>query len=54
MWMSSVPGGIDDVLEQRATRDGLQDLGQVRLHALALAGGQDDDGDGHGMQGLLW
>ena len=39
--------GVDDVLEQRAPRDGLQDLGQVRLHALALAGGQDDDGNGH-------
>ena len=41
------PRGVDHVLQQGAPGEGLQHLGQVGLHALALAGGQDDDGHGH-------
>ncbi|MNV03859.1 hypothetical protein D3C71_941420 [compost metagenome] len=42
--------GIDDVGEHRAPGDRLQYLGQGRFHALASAGGEDDDvqGLGHG------
>ena len=38
---------VDDVLQQRSAGQRLQHLGQVALHALALAGGQDDDGQRH-------
>ena len=37
-------GGGDDVLQQGPAGQRLQDFGQVRTHALALACGQDDDG----------
>ncbi len=40
-------GGVDHVLQQRPAGERLQDLGQVGSHALALAGGQDHDGNGH-------
>ena len=41
-------GGVEHVAEQRPAGERLQHLGQVGLHALALAGGQDHDGQGHG------
>jgi hypothetical protein len=34
---------FDHVGEQRPPGERVQDLGQVGVHALALAGGQDDD-----------
>ncbi len=37
------PGAVEDVLEHRPPAQGMQHLRQVRVHALALAGGQDDD-----------
>ena len=40
-------GGVEHVPEQRPARERLQHLGQVRFHALALAGGQDHDGEWH-------
>ena len=39
---------VDHMGQHRPARQGLQHLGQVRLHAFALAGGQDDDGERHG------
>ena len=39
--------GCDDVREQRPAGQRLQHLRQVARHALALAGSQDDDGQGH-------
>ena len=35
-----IDGKVDKKL---INREGMQDLGKVRMHALALAGGQDDD-----------
>lgn len=45
-----VAGGIDHVGQHRAAGNRLQHLGQVGFHALASAGGEDDDvqGLGHG------
>ncbi len=40
--------GSDHVLEQRLARQGLQDFGKVRMHALALPRGEYDDGKRHG------
>ena len=37
----------DDVREERPACQRLQHLRQVALHALALAGGQDHDGEVH-------
>jgi hypothetical protein len=34
--------GIENVTEQRSSGKRMQDLGQVRAHALALTGGQND------------
>ena len=44
--------GVQHVLEQGPAREPVQDLGQVREHALALARGQDDDLE-HGPGALL-
>ncbi len=43
-------GGIDHMGQHRAAGNRLQHLGQVGLHALASAGGEDDDVQslGHG------
>ena len=35
--------GVENVGEQRAAGQRMQDLGQVGEHPLALAGGEDDD-----------
>ena len=35
--------GIDDVLDQRFAGQRVENLGQVRMHAFALTGGEDDD-----------
>ena len=40
-------GGVEHVPQQRLARQRLEDLRQVGVHALALAGGQDHDGEGH-------
>jgi hypothetical protein len=37
------PGCAEDVGQQRLACKGMEDLRKVRMHALALAGGQDDD-----------
>ena len=34
---------IDDVRDERLAGQGVQDLGQVGIHALPLTGGEDDD-----------
>jgi hypothetical protein len=47
-------GGGEHVAEQRPAGERLQHLGQVALHALALAGGQDDDGKGHAGTPEAW
>ena len=39
--------GRDDMRKERPAGQWLQHLRQVARHALALAGGQDDDGQGH-------
>jgi hypothetical protein len=39
--------GIEDVRQQGAAGERLQHLRQVRIHALALAGGQDHDRKWH-------
>ena len=36
-------GGVDDMLRQGLAGDRVQDLGQIGVHALALAGSEDDD-----------
>ncbi len=40
-------GGGQRVGEERRAGERMQDLGQVRVHPGALAGGEHDDGDGH-------
>ena len=40
-------GGADHMLQERLSRERLQDLGQVRVHALALSRGEYDDGKRH-------
>ncbi len=40
-------GRIDDVLQQGPAGEWLQHLRQVGVHALALAGSQDHDGERH-------
>ena len=40
---SSAARGVDHVREQRPAGERMQDLRQVRVHALALARGEDDD-----------
>src|SRR6266850_1301469 len=39
--------GVEHVREERATGNGMQDFGEVRTHALALAGGKHDHIEGH-------
>ena len=39
--------GVDDVGQQRASRQRLQHLGQIGLHPLALAGSEDHDAERH-------
>ena len=42
------------VLQQRLAGQGMEDLGKVRVHALALAGGQDNDlQGGSGRHGIV-
>ncbi|MNQ92247.1 hypothetical protein D3C85_1076660 [compost metagenome] len=41
-------GSVDDVAEHGLAGHRVQDLGQRRTHAGALAGGEDDDIEGHG------
>ena len=36
------PGRLDDVAEQRTTGEEMEDLRQVRSHALSLPGREDD------------
>ncbi len=36
-------GGVEHMGQHRLAGDGLQDLGQHRAHALALAGSENDD-----------
>ena len=38
-----LPGPVDDVRQHRLAGQRLQDLGQLRMHSLALAGSQDHD-----------
>jgi hypothetical protein len=42
------PGGFKHVRKKRAAGKGMQDLGLVRVHALALARSQNDDLQGGG------
>ena len=44
---ASVYRSFDDVSQQRAPRQRLQDLGQAGLHPLALAGSEDHDAEWH-------
>jgi hypothetical protein len=37
--------GVEDMSQERATRERLQDLRQRRIHALALPGGENDYGN---------
>ena len=48
---SAAVGSSVHMLEQGVTAHGLQHLGQVGMHTLALAGGQDDDTQRHGGRG---
>ena len=41
-------GGVDDVAEHGLVSHRVQHLGQGRTHAGALAGGENDDIEGHG------
>ncbi|MCY1181137.1 hypothetical protein D9M73_216260 [compost metagenome] len=41
-------GSVDDVAKHGLAGHRMQDLGQGRTHARALAGGEDDDIEGHG------
>ena len=41
-------GSVEDVLENRAPGERMQDLRQAGAHALALTRGEDDDGGWHG------
>ena len=38
----------NNVPEQRAPGERLQNLGQIGFHSLALTGSEDDDGEFHG------
>ena len=49
-WMRA--RGADDVLEQRPARERLQHLRQRRVHALALARGENDYGNRHEIEPL--
>ena len=42
-----LPRAVEHMRKQRTAGERMQDLGQIRAHALALARGQDDDGDRH-------
>ena len=46
-------GGTDDVFEQRTSRDLVQHLGELRLEAGALAGGENGDGETWVRHGFL-
>jgi len=39
---------VDDVAKQRFAGDGVQDFRQFGIHALALTGSENDDGEAHG------
>ena len=41
-------GEVEDMGEHGAAGDGVQHLGPGRAHALALAGGENDDSEAHG------
>jgi hypothetical protein len=43
--------GIDDVADHRPAGDGHEHLGELALHAGALAGGEDDGHRGGGHEG---
>jgi hypothetical protein len=40
-------GGVDDVLGKRFSGDGMKDLREIGVHALALAGSENDDVHGN-------
>ena len=45
---------VDDVAEHRLAGNGMEDLGQGRTHAGALAGGENHDFKGHGLDYRSW